>query len=205
MGLLAEGQAANALLLAGVALVCAVLLFRSQRRIRQLPSSQPLPPSAWRPQPPTQTSAANAARAPQEAEDWQVEFHEMAREATAKLDNKIRVLEHLIRDADARIARLQSVGEWLDRSAQLEVDANAASGGSAFPSPGAEIGESRESEPPIAASTAALRSGGAALASQPYGEIYALADAGQSSVKIASRLNRPVGEIELILGLRPKR
>lgn len=202
MGLLAEGQAANALLLAGVALVCAVLLFRSQRRIRRQTSSQPLPPSAWRPQAPTQSRAASAVNPPQEAEDWQVEFHEMAREATAKLDNKIRILEHLIRDADVRIARLQAVGEWLDRSAQLEVDSSA---GSPSLSLGAETGESRESEPQAAMSTAALRSGGADLASQPYGEIYALADAGQSSVKIASRLNRPVGEIELILGLRPKR
>lgn len=203
MGLLAEGQAANALLLAGVALVCAVLLFRSQRRIRQQAPSQPLPPSAWRPQPPTHSAASGAVNPPREAESWQVEFHETAREATAKLDNKIRILEHLIRDADARIARLQSVGEWLDQSAQIEIDS---SPGSPFPSPpGAEMGESRESEPQGALSTTALRSGGAALASQPYGEIYALADAGQSSVKIASRLNRPVGEIELILGLRPKR
>lgn len=205
MGLLAEGQAANALLLAGVALVCAVLLFRSQRRIRRQTSSQPLPPSAWRPQAPTQSRTANAVNPPQEAEDWQVEFHEMAREATAKLDNKIRILEHLIRDADARIARLQSVGEWLDRSAQLELDSSAASGGSAFPPPDAEFSESRANEAQGATSTTALRSGGGALISQPYGEIYALADAGQSSVKIASRLNRPVGEIELILGLRPKR
>lgn len=202
MVLLAEGQAANALMLAGVALACAVLLFRSQRRIRRQAASQPLPPSAWRPQPPAQRSAASAARAPQEAEDWQVEFHEMAREATAKLDNKIRILEHLIRDADVRIARLQSVGEWLDRSAQLELDSSA---GAPSLSPAAEIGESRAKEPRDAASAVALRSGAAALASQPFGEIYALADAGQSSVKIASRLNRPVGEIELILGLRPKR
>lgn len=205
MELLAEGQAANALLLAGVALVCAVLLFRSQRRIRQQASSQPLPPSAWRPQAPTQSSVANAARAPQEAEDWQVEFHEMAREATAKLDNKIRILEHLIRDADARIARLHSVGEWLDRSAQLDVDSNAASGGTTFQSPGAEFGGSLANEPQGATSTTALRSGGDAFTSPPYGEIYVLADAGHSSAKIASRLNRPVGEIELILGLRPKR
>jgi len=204
MGLLAEGQAANALLLAGVALVCAVLLFRSQRRIRRQTSSQPLPPSAWRPQAPTQSRTANAVNPPQEAEDWQVEFHEMAREATAKLDNKIRILEHLIRDADARIARLQSVGEWLDRSAQLDVASNAASG---LPSqsPGAEIGASRANEPHGATSTAPFGSGGDDFVSQPYGEIYALADAGQSSIKIASRLNRPVGEIELILGLRPKR
>lgn len=205
MGLLAEGQAANALLLAGVALVCAVLLFRSQRRIRGQASSQPLPPSAWRPQSPTQPRLASAANPPPEAEDWQVEFHEMAREATAKLDNKIRILEHLIRDADARIARLQSVGEWLDRSAQLDVDSNAASGGSASQSPDADFGGNLANEPRGAASTTALFSGDDAFVSQPYGEIYALADAGHSSVKIASRLNRPIGEIELILGLRPKR
>lgn len=187
MELLAEGQAANALLLAGVALVCAVLLFRSQRRIRGQANSQPLPPSAWRPQAPIQSRTANAVNPPQEAEDWQVDFHEMAREATAKLDNKIRILEHLIRDADARIARLQSVGEWLGRSAQLDVDSSAASGDVSS--------DVRQGEP----------QGGAALAVRPYEEIYALADAGHSRAEIANRLNRPAGEIELILGLRWQR
>jgi len=37
-----------------------------------------------------------------------------------------------------------------------------------------------------------------------YIEIYRLADAGQSSAQIAQQLNRPQGEIELILALRPK-
>jgi len=38
-----------------------------------------------------------------------------------------------------------------------------------------------------------------------YIEIYRLADAGQSTVQIAQQLNRPQGEIELILALRPRR
>lgn len=197
MWLLAEGQAANALLLAGVALACAVLLFRSQRQIRRQASSQPLPPSAWRPQAPTQPRTASAINPPPEAENWQVEFHEMAREATAKLDNKIRILEHLIRDADARIARLQSVGEWLDRSAQLEVDSSAASSDVSS--------DIHQGEPQGGASPMGVRLGGAALAVRPHEEIYALVDAGYSSAEIANRLNRPVGEIELILGLRRQR
>ena len=128
----------------------------------------------------------------------------MTREATAKLDNKIRILEHLIRDADARIAQLQSVGEWLDRSAQLDAEPGA--------SPGVVLSKLSSDAPKREASAgeelaepAALGPVGAALASRPYEEIYALADAGHSSVEIANRLNSPVGEIELILGLRRQR
>ena len=35
-----------------------------------------------------------------------------------------------------------------------------------------------------------------------HGEIYALADQGRSSKEIARQLNRPNGEVELILALR---
>lgn len=202
MWLLAEGQAANALMLAGVALASGVLLFRSQRRLRQQAASQPLPPSAWRPQAPIQPSASTHVKAPAEAESWHLEFHELAREASARLDNKIRILEHLIRDADARIAQLQSVGEWLDRSATLETETAAA--------PGIVLSKlsAGDRDRGIAWSTACSEPAAAhspALAARPYEEIYALADAGCSNSEIAGRLNSPVGEIELILGLRGQR
>lgn len=204
MWLMADGQTPNVLLLAGIALICAVLLFRSQRRLRQAADSRPLPPSAWRPQTPPAPSAASAMNPPREAQSWQVEFHEMVREATAKLDNKIRILEHLIRDADSRIARLQSVGEWLDRSARLDGESGAAEGivlsklSSGAPKREASAAEHLA----LPASDAPV---GAALAARPYEEIYALADVGRTSDEIASRLNRAVGEIELILGLRRQR
>ena len=37
-----------------------------------------------------------------------------------------------------------------------------------------------------------------------HAEVYALADEGRSPAEIAARLDRPNGEIELILALRPK-
>jgi hypothetical protein len=40
---------------------------------------------------------------------------------------------------------------------------------------------------------------------RPYGEIYALADAGNDPEEIAQRLGIPAGEIHLILGLRAAR
>jgi hypothetical protein len=36
-------------------------------------------------------------------------------------------------------------------------------------------------------------------------EIYALADSGLTSATIAGRIGSPVGEIDLVLGLRPSR
>ena len=204
MGLLAEGQAANALMLAGVALASAVLLFRSQRRLRQQSASQPLPPSAWRTQAPVQSHAQPSAspliKAPAEAESWQVEFHELAREASARLDNKIRMLEHLIRDADARIAQLQAVGDWLDRSAGLDAEHAAA--------PNITLAKLSTGDRQIASHDRRSDSAATpspALGARPYEEIYALADAGSSSAEIANRLGSPVGEIELILGLRRQR
>lgn len=204
MQLLAEGQTPNVLLLAGIALICAVLLFRSQRRIRQAADNRPLPPSAWRPQTPATPSTANSVNPPREAQSWQVEYHEMVREATAKLDNKIRILEYLIRDADARIARLQSVGEWLDRSARLDAEPGEAEGIvlsklSAGASKRVALAAAEGAQPAADAPV------GAALAARPYEEIYALADAGKTGEEIASLLNSPVGEIELILGLRRQR
>jgi len=43
-----------------------------------------------------------------------------------------------------------------------------------------------------------------AQADARYVEIYRLSDSGQSTVQIAQQLNRPQGEIELILALRPR-
>ena len=37
-----------------------------------------------------------------------------------------------------------------------------------------------------------------------YAEIYALADSGLASAAIATRVGSPIGEVELILGLRGK-
>jgi hypothetical protein len=204
--LLAEVQAANVVFLAGVALACAVLLFRSQRRLRQQRGSQAAAPSAWSSRGPSQLAAPNRLDAPLERERFEVQMHDMAREVAARIDNKIGILEHLIRDADARIARLQAVGEWMDRSATLDLKLDARADAGIVLSKLSAGGHDR------ATSSANRQLDGApprpariTAASQSQAEIYALADAGHSSAEIASQLSSPIGEVELILGLRQRR
>lgn len=193
MWLLAEIQKPNVLFLIGLAMACAILLMRSQRRIRQTART---PNSVTAPTPNPQLKAAA------EFDRWEVQMHETAREITARIDSKLSLLEQLIRDADDRIARLQSVGEWLDRSGTVEKE------------PGIALsklshGQSHQPEarpgPIMPANLVATAPAKTTSGSRRYEEIYALADAGHSSAAIASRLNSPVGEVELILGLRAQR
>ena len=89
------------------------------------------------------------------------ELAEMARQISSHLDSRSARLEDLIRQADARIERLEALG------------ATAAS-------------------PPIEPTNG----------EPTNNEVYALADQGCSAKEIAQRLDRPKGEIELILALR---
>ncbi len=195
MWLLAEIEKPNLLFLIGLAMACAILLFRSQRRIRQ--PARTSAPAAPHPAP-----ASNRFEPTPELKRWEVQMHDTAREVTARIDNKIRILEQLIRDADDRIARLQAVDEWLDHSGTLDHEPSivlsklSAGAPTDFSSP-----PSRET--PTA--EAAPRATKSLPASRRSEEIYALADAGCSSAEIARQVNSPIGEIELILSLRQKR
>ncbi len=109
-----------------------------------------------------------------------VDFEETARSVSALLDTKIRVLDKLIADADARIARLEALG-----------GGSAAGPGDAAGRPGPD-GPAAEPEPPAAPE-------------EPLGHhahIYSLADQGLSVQEIAEKSGHPVGEVELVLSLR---
>jgi hypothetical protein len=103
-----------------------------------------------------------------------VELSEMARQVSAQLDTRAAKLEILIQQADERIAQLKT------------------------PS----LTTASSPEPPTAPPTAS------AQAPEPpdprHADIYALADEGREVHEIASQLNRPRGEVELILALRSK-
>lgn len=108
-----------------------------------------------------------------------VELSAMARQITAQLDTRAKKLELLIDEADQRIAQLKSLqGERAPRSAPAAKPVfREVPPADMAPAPSPE-GESR------------------------YGDIYGLADQGQTPQEIAQRLNRPRGEVELILALR---
>jgi DNA-binding NarL/FixJ family response regulator len=117
-----------------------------------------------------------------------VELSEMARQVTAGLDTRAARLDALIQEADQKIAMLSALQSAVNGSASAHASA--------------------ESAVPAAATIAPFGAPSPApCAYEPdprHVEVYTLADEGQSSSQIASKLNRPNGEIELILALRPR-
>jgi len=112
-----------------------------------------------------------------------VELSEMTRQLNAQLDTRAAKLEVLLKQADDRIAALQR----LDATAPKAMDSSTAPPIQDF------IPETTIAEAP------------APLQLDPrHREIYALADEGHGAKEIATRLNRPSGEVELILALRPR-
>ncbi len=105
-----------------------------------------------------------------------VELSEMARQVTAQLDTRTRKLELLIQEADQRINVLK---EALERSPSV--------------APDRLIEEVAAPPPPVE------------RIDPRHLEIYELADQNLSKHEIATRLNRPRGEVELILALRGSR
>jgi hypothetical protein len=124
-------------------------------------------------------SLAQQRSVEREMQNVLVELSEMARQITAQIDTRSARLEALIRQADERIAAM---------------NAQAAAKGlpSAAKSPQSQSEE--KSLPPESAESPAI--------DPRHAEVYALADRGRSSKDIAQQLNRPSGEIELILALR---
>lgn len=111
-----------------------------------------------------------------------VELSEMARQVSAQLDTRAMKLELLIKEADEKIARLQALSP--EETQQVMAAAESA------------LSAHASHELPRAAAPAAVES--------RYQSIYELADQGASAVDIARQLDRPRGEIELILALRAK-
>lgn len=105
-----------------------------------------------------------------------VELSEMVRQMNAQIDTRAGKLEVLIREADEKLAALK--------------DAT----GSTAKLPAASPGY----VPPPPADRPAMTS------DSRHAQVYALADEGRNAGEIASSLDRPKGEIELILALRAR-
>ena len=150
-------------MLLAVSAITSWLMFRASRR---------RPPSVLGVVPkPAGTSTAM----PHEAERWQVALFDFARDYEARLDTKAALLQQLIRTADERIAKLESLGlEEPPQAASTKAKTSAGLSGPHF----------------------------AASATGRNAAVYAMADAGNTAAAIANELGTPIGEIELILSLR---
>jgi hypothetical protein len=148
------------------------------RPLRQKKTKDPLE------QPPVRTSLAQQRAVERDMSNLLVELSEMARQMTAQLDTRAAKLELLLKEADDRIETLRSMGGN---------PAGSATGSTAADRLEGVIQEAR----------AAL---GPSLSEQKidprHAQVYDLADEGHSPQEIARRLDRPSGEIELILALR---
>jgi hypothetical protein len=115
----------------------------------------------------------------QQMQNLLVELSEMARQITAQLDTRAARLELLIKEADEKLAALR-----------------AANAGAPAPLPMDDVKESEASTPVIEAEGPA--------ADARHAEVYRLADEGRGANEISRMVNRPTGEVELILALRQK-
>ncbi|HEX7377962.1 MAG TPA: hypothetical protein VF278_12655 [Pirellulales bacterium] len=163
------------LFLIGLTCTCVVLLFRTHCQLAGRPRSEAPPAaSAPRSQP---LSAARPPDAPLEALHGGLE--------PGELDSKIALFEQLVADARQQAERLETL---LAAAARVGVSPRAG-----VKTPPAERAAAKVARPTFAS---------AASAARRHAEIYSLADAGVSSTVIAGRLGSPIGEVELILGLR---
>ncbi len=191
MHLFADSGWASGLALVALAGVIGWLLLRTHRHLsRQKQDNSPL----VRVSRPQQTEHGHHLDAPPNVLRWEVQMHETARELSAQLDSKMGALQALIAEADLAAARLEAAagksprgvprGGPPDSSPTTQAEALRPSGES----------DRAPGEPDLAA--------GSPPARPPHEQIYALADGGLDPAQIARRLDTPVGEVELILGLR---
>lgn len=145
------------------------------------------------------------ADAPAEVLRWQVEMHETARDLKAEIDSKLSALQALVVLARQEAERLE---------AAIRRAADGGIGGDDAPRDTLAAIE-RLADPAalddpdkLAEVAAQCPSHASATAADPFHDnertiaIARLADRGHSSVEIARRLGRPLGEVELLLGLR---
>jgi hypothetical protein len=194
--------------------VIAWLMFRITRRINQKEPLRPTPRM-------TNTAQSLGTAPPPELDRWSVEMQDIARDALAQIDTKMRALEYLTTKATAAAQRLDAA-----LAIQYSTNANAATS-SPPPARGAVASMSYPSPESLNTNNQAEMlerttgrthhddthkrdtrhgdtptDGGNTDGDSRRRHIYELADRGNDATAIAVAVGRPLGEIELILGLR---
>ncbi len=213
------GGGPQVVFLLGLALLCVILLMRSKRYFRQVTHYQVPKPHSPPPKVPAKTTAAIVSR---EAEKLEVSMHELARDLSGQLDSKIRVLELLIREANAAAERLEVAVQRADGTGQgagdrgqgtreitpnYQVASSSEQTPRGFVNPAVEVSDPLPKQRPRFRAPSRPRQAADAqplkIAGNPrFERIYALADAGLSVAKIANQIGSQIGEVELILSLR---
>ena len=113
----------------------------------------------------------------------EVKLYNTFRELNARLETKINILNELIIDADRKVEEFQALRDEIVSHSH----ATSSDDSSVVPK---EISRLR---------------GEGNQAPGRYEEIHALADRGMTPVEISQRVDQPIGEVNLILGLRRRR
>ena len=143
--------------------------------------------------PASRTGLSRQRAVEREMSNLLVELSEMARQLSAQLDTRAAKLELLIKEADEKILLLQRAGvagagtDYSDHRHTPEMAGSAVS---------ALEGVIMEARAPLDVDVR-----GSHLDPR-HARVYDLADEGHSAQEIARELDRPNGEIELILALR---
>lgn len=132
---------------------------------------------------PGRMSLAQQRSTERQMESLLVELSNMARQISSQLDTRAAKLEALIREADEKLEQLRDAQQSQPQMSR---------GPQHFP-PSPAV----EDRPP-------MRLIVPESVDPRHAEVYRLADQGFSAHQIAQRLNRPNGEIELILALRAR-
>ena len=178
--LLAKFSDPSSLVMAAVVITAGLLLLRSNRYFARQKRGQAMGIDLQRPGSPTTSSNPEASG---DMAQWEVHMHETARELTAQLDSKLSLLRALVAEADCAAARLEAAlaaHQAVTPAAELVIPPSAA----------------RETPAGVPSSAPRPRNND---------EIYTLADYGYEPAEIARRSGTPIGEVELILSLRPER
>ncbi len=187
MDLFGKSGTVTALFLVALGVTIVILLRRSHRYLSRQKDSSVLVNTGR----PVQQDRGHHLDAPPDVLRWEVEMQETARDLSAQLDSKMRALQALIREADRAAARLEAATADRWESTRPQPEQPPVNQAQALKSAGAKSAPGDAIPRPSAA--------------ERQEEIYTLSDYGYDAAEIAGRLGSPVGEVELILGLRGKK
>lgn len=186
--MLAEFDLISWVALGAGAIAVMYLLAKSKMRRKREPLEDPLP----------KLTLSRQRALERDMQNLIVELSNMARQITGQLDTRAAKLELLIQEANQKIAALQRAND-AHRSPltpfEIEDDAQPAAHPSSPPAP-------IEPEPAEQEAVPADDSPAQDPVEPRHKRVYELADQGLTPQQIAIELNRPAGEIELIIALR---
>lgn len=119
-----------------------------------------------------------------------------------RLDNRVRTLEALLRAADRKIVELNALLNQAHPPRREPRPSQAAEERTIQPTTAHHQAESLSRARDLTQTAAAGGSGDSRRTAARYQTVYSLLDQGQSAAAVARQLGYPVGEVELIAGLR---